>query len=53
MCNVLGERIKELRKERGMTLEELGNVVGLSKGNLSMVESGKQGLNAKNIKHIA
>lgn len=35
-------RIKEHRKRRGWTLEQLADVVGTSKGYLSQIESGKR-----------
>lgn len=39
-------RIKELRKERGWTIEQVGQMIGLSKGFLSEVENGKKNLSA-------
>lgn len=36
---LLGRRIRELRRERGLTLEELGNRTGFSKSLLSKVEN--------------
>jgi transcriptional regulator with XRE-family HTH domain len=38
----LGEVLKELRLERGMSLSRLADVSGVSKGYLSALESGKQ-----------
>lgn len=37
----INERIRELRKILGYTLDDFGNVVGLKKSALSMVENGK------------
>lgn len=36
----IGKRIKELRKEKGMTLEELGNKVGAGKSTVRKWEEG-------------
>ena len=36
----VGARIRELRKERGMSLVELADAAGLSRGHLSSVERG-------------
>lgn len=38
---ILGNRINELRTKNRMTLEQLGNIVGLKKASLSDVENGK------------
>lgn len=38
--NEFGELIKELRKKRGMTLEEVGNIVGVSKSTVRKWETG-------------
>lgn len=38
--NEFGELIKALRKKRGMTLEEVGNVVGVSKSTVRKWETG-------------
>jgi transcriptional regulator with XRE-family HTH domain len=36
-----GERLHELRKQKGMTLEAVGKKLGVSKGYLSVIENGK------------
>lgn len=36
----IGERIKELREQKGMTLEELGNKVGVGKSTVRKWETG-------------
>ncbi len=36
----LGERIRELRKERGLTQEELAKQAGISRATLSKLENG-------------
>lgn len=38
--NEFGALIKELRKKRGMTLEEVGNIVGVSKSTVRKWETG-------------
>ena len=38
----LGENIAKVRKSKGMTQEKLAYEMGLSKGNLSEIESGKK-----------
>lgn len=40
----LGKRIKELRKSRDMTQEDLANVLSLSRGAISNLEHGRRGL---------
>jgi len=37
----LAKRLKQLREERGLTLEKLAYENGLAKGNLSEIEKGK------------
>ena len=39
----LKNSIKQLRKERGMTIQELADKVGCSKSQISLLESGKRG----------
>lgn len=38
----IGERIKEIRKEHKLTLDQLGEIAGVSKQFLSLVENGKK-----------
>lgn len=40
--NILGERLRQLRKAKGMTQEELGAVLGRTKFNISNYEKGKR-----------
>ncbi|GAA2635405.1 helix-turn-helix transcriptional regulator [Actinomadura fulvescens] len=47
----IGARLKTLRRWRGMTLEEVSGLSGLSKGFLSYVENGKRALDRRS--HIA
>ncbi len=46
-------RIKEHRKRRGWTLEQLAEVVGTSKGYLSQIESGKRTGGVEMLRSIA
>jgi XRE family transcriptional regulator, regulator of sulfur utilization len=39
-AQIVGNRIRVLRNERDLTLEELGTTTGLSKGQLSKIELG-------------
>jgi transcriptional regulator with XRE-family HTH domain len=38
----MGMRIKELRKKRGLTGEQLADMVGITKGYVSEIETGKK-----------
>ena len=49
----IGRRIAAFRKERGLTLEELGERVGLSQGQMSRLENGRQGLRSATLLRIA
>lgn len=48
-----GQRIRELRERRGLTLDDLVSRSGVSKGFLSEVENAKRGLSAENVLKIA
>lgn len=39
-----GQRVRELRKSKGMTLEEFGKVLGVQKSAVSKIERGDRGL---------
>src|SRR5690554_5619603 len=39
---MIEKRLKELRKSRGLTQEELANSIGITKNFVTMVESGKR-----------
>lgn len=39
-----GERVKQIRKSAGLTLEKFGEHVGLKKSSLSQIETGKNAL---------
>ena len=49
----LGEKIKRIRKDKGLTMEEFGELFDASKGNVSMWESGKIIPNTQRLKAIA
>ena len=48
----INDRFKELRKFFGLSQEELGNKIGLSKSGISNIESGKRNVTDKHIKLI-
>ena len=49
----LGERIKELRREKGITQEELGNAIGKTKGSIASYESDRRKPSLEVIEEIA
>ena len=56
----IGERVRQLRKSRGITQDELGVVLGdkitgkpLSRGQVSNLETGKRNFNIHQIKTLA
>lgn len=48
----INERFKKLRKALGLSQEELGNKIGLSKSGISNIESGTRNVTDKHIKLI-
>lgn len=44
----VGERVKQLRQELGLTQEQLARRLGIGKAALSMIETGKAGLSTRN-----
>lgn len=42
MFSLVGETLRRLRKERGLTLEQLGEEAGLGRGQLSRIENSHQ-----------
>lgn len=44
-----GERLKELRKERGLTLRELADKLHMTNSNISMMELGQRGISNENL----
>lgn len=51
--STLGERVRRLRRERGMTLRELASLSGISVATLSKLENGLTGLNLDNVIRLA
>lgn len=47
-----GERVKELRKTLGLTLEKFGSKLGVQKSAISKIEKGENNLTDANIKSI-
>jgi transcriptional regulator with XRE-family HTH domain len=50
---VLGNRLRELRIEKGLTQEELGELINLTKANISKYESGKLEPNIDTINYLS
>lgn len=48
---LMNERIKELRKALGLTMEKFGERLGVKKNTISQLESGKNALTDKILKH--
>lgn len=50
----IGSRLKELRKEKGLTLEQVGNIIGVSKSTILKYEKGEtQNMKRANIQKLA
>lgn len=47
-----GERVREVRKALGLTLDKFGECIGIKKSTLSLIENGKNNLTEANIKAI-
>ncbi len=47
-----GERVKEVRKTLGLTLEKFGEKIGMKKNSISQIENGRNNLTDANIKSI-
>ena len=47
-----GERVREIRKKKGLTREEFGDKIGLKKNSVSQIENGKNELTEANLKAI-
>lgn len=47
-----GERVKQVRKSLGLTMEKFGDRLGVTKTAISLIESGKNNLTDANIKAI-
>lgn len=53
MENIFGERLRELRRERGVGQVELANRIGVSKGIISLWENGLREPTISNLVAIA
>lgn len=49
---LLGQRIKEIRKSKGMTQEQLAELVGIGTSNISYIETGKFAPTIENFEKI-
>lgn len=47
-----GERVREVRKTLGLTLDKFGERIGIKKSTLSLIENGKSNLTDANVKAI-
>ena len=47
-----GERIRELRKTLGLTLEKFGDKIGMKKNSISQIENGKNSVTEQVVKSI-
>ncbi len=47
-----GERVKEVRKSLGLTLEKFGEKIGMKKNSISQIENGKNSVTEQVIKAI-
>lgn len=49
----VGQKIKEARLKSALTQEQLGNLIGTSKQNISSIESGKENLTIETLDKIS
>jgi transcriptional regulator with XRE-family HTH domain len=49
----VGKRIQRIRRERGITQDELANLTGLNRVHLYRLENGKQSMTLRTLKLIA
>jgi DNA-binding XRE family transcriptional regulator len=49
---ILGEKIKQIRKEKNMTQEELGKLVGVKKAQISNLEKGASSVTISTINKV-
>jgi transcriptional regulator with XRE-family HTH domain len=52
-CTEFGKRVRELRLERGLSQEKLGQLAGLDRTYISSVEAGRRNVSLKNIHKLA
>ena len=53
LLKLVGQRIRALRKEKGMSLQDLAYQIGMEKSNLSVIENGKSNPQLLTYAHIA
>lgn len=53
VCKVLGDNIKKYRKIRGITQNELAEYAGIEVKSLSLIETGKGFISAKNLEKLS
>lgn len=53
MSNTIGEKLKQIRNSKGMTLKELADASGFSTGYLSQLERGKSSIAISHLSRIA
>jgi len=51
--NIFGKRIKELRLKKGLTIERLAELIGISPTYLGLVEKGNKSLRIENFKRLS
>lgn len=52
-CTEFGERLRELRLERGLSQEKLGELAGLDRTYVSSAEAGRRNVSLKTIYKLA
>lgn len=50
---MLGDKIKNLRKKKGMTQQELSDYIGISRSTIGMIEGNKQGTSSDTLVRLA
>ena len=53
ICKILGENIKKLRKTRGLTQNELAELICIEVKSLSLIETGKGFVSAKTLEKLS
>ncbi len=52
-CTAFGQRLRELRLERGLSQEKLGELAGLDRTYISSAEAGRRNVSLKTIHKLA
>ncbi|MBO6088556.1 helix-turn-helix transcriptional regulator [bacterium] len=53
VCKILGDNIKKFRKIKGITQNELAELAGIEVKSLSLIETGKGFISAKNLEKLS